>query len=69
MAENKISKTIKGVYAGTCPDCNLMRGDWENKGTPCGRCGHKFATVAVAMTLDGTVKELDEKDTKTLSED
>ena len=56
MAENQISKTIKGVYAGTCPDCKLVRGDWEEKGSECGRCGHIYETKAVARTLDGEVK-------------
>lgn len=61
MAKNEIEKTIKGKYAGVCTECNLVRGDWEIQGMPCGRCGHKFETPAVALTLDGEVKQ-DEQD-------
>lgn len=60
MAKNEPVHTIKGAYAGKCPECNLMRGDWEIKGMNCGRCGHKFETEAVPLTLDGEVKVIEE---------
>lgn len=67
MATNYIINTTKGKYAGTCPDCNLMRGDWEIKGTACGRCGHIFETEALQRTLDGEIKEVeDDQATKEL---
>jgi hypothetical protein len=60
MARNEPVSTIKGKYAGKCTECNLDRGDWESKGTPCGRCGHTFETEAVPLTLDGEVKVIEE---------
>lgn len=58
MAVNRIVETRKlGKYAGTCPDCNLMRGTEEQKGSCCGRCGHKHKTKAVHRDLDGNIKE------------
>jgi len=60
MAKDEITKTIKGKYAGHCPDCNLLRGSWEIKGTNCGRCGHKFETKAVPLNIDGSVKEIED---------
>jgi len=69
MAKNEIIDTIKGHYAGTCPDCSLVRGDWESKGSSCGRCGHKFETEAVALTLDGEVRVFEETVEEKINED
>jgi len=70
MAKNQIIKTVKGKYAGECPACNLVRGDWEINGTACGRCGTTLQTEAVPLTLDGEIKEeTDEVVEKTLSKE
>jgi len=68
MAKNQIIKTVKGKYAGVCPECGLLRGDWEIKGTSCGRCGTTFQTESLPMTLDGEIKEVEDELVKMLSE-
>lgn len=44
MVKNEPVNTIKGKVGGECPSCKIVRGDWEIKGTCCGRCGHKYDT-------------------------
>ena len=50
-----ISTRKLGTYAGTCSECNLMRGTDDDP--VCGRCGHKHETEAIARDIDGNIKE------------
>ena len=54
MKVGYLVNTIKGKIGGRCNGCDLLRGDWELKGSECGRCGEIFKDDPVIQTVDGT---------------